>query len=60
MENNKEKELIFELGSMSTYELKVKSEYIKIALIPTGSIERHGPNMSLETDTAIAYGLSEK
>ena len=52
--------MIFELGSMSTYELKVKSEYIKIALIPTGSIERHGPNMSLETDTAIAYGLSEK
>ena len=27
----------------------------EVALIPVGATEQHGPNMTLETDTAVAY-----
>jgi hypothetical protein len=30
----------------------------EVALIPVGATEQHGPNMSLETDTAVAYQLA--
>jgi creatinine amidohydrolase len=30
----------------------------EVALIPVGATEQHGPNMSLETDTAVAYRLA--
>lgn len=30
----------------------------EVALIPVGATEQHGPNLSLETDTAIAYQLA--
>lgn len=29
-----------------------------VALIPVGATEQHGPNMTLETDTAVAYQLA--
>ena len=57
---DKKQDFIITLGSMSTYEFEEKLKDIKIALIPTGSTEQHGPNMALETDTSIAYGLSIK
>ena len=47
-----------ELGTMSTYEFEEKLEEVELVLIPTGSIEQHGPNMALETDTTIAHSLS--
>lgn len=30
----------------------------EVALVPVGATEQHGPNMSLETDTAVAYRLA--
>ncbi len=30
----------------------------EVALIPAGATEQHGPNLTLETDTAIAYQLA--
>lgn len=30
----------------------------KVVLIPVGATEQHGPNMTLETDTAVAYQLA--
>jgi creatinine amidohydrolase len=30
----------------------------EVVLIPVGATEQHGPNMSLETDTAVAYQLA--
>lgn len=30
----------------------------EVAIIPVGATEQHGPNLTLETDTAIAYQLS--
>lgn len=30
----------------------------EVAIIPVGATEQHGPNMALETDTAIAYQLA--
>ncbi len=30
----------------------------EVALIPVGATEQHGPNMTLETDTAVAYQLA--
>jgi creatinine amidohydrolase len=32
----------------------------RVAIIPTGSIEQHGPHLALQTDTAIASGLAER
>jgi hypothetical protein len=30
----------------------------EVALVPVGATEQHGPNMSLETDTVVAYQLA--
>ncbi len=30
----------------------------EVALLPVGATEQHGPNMTLETDTAVAYRLA--
>jgi creatinine amidohydrolase len=30
----------------------------EVALVPVGAAEQHGPNMTLETDTAVAYKLA--
>lgn len=32
----------------------------QVAILPTGSIEQHGPHLALQTDTAIASGLAER
>lgn len=32
----------------------------RLAIIPTGSCEQHGPNMTLETDSAICYAIAER
>ena len=32
----------------------------RVALIPVGATERHGPNMTLETGTAVAYQLAPR
>ena len=50
----------FILTRMSWPEVRSALETVRLAIIPTGSCEQHGPNMTLETDTAICYALAER
>lgn len=50
----------FILTHMSWPEVRSALETVRLAIIPTGSCEQHGPNMTLETDTAICYALAER
>jgi creatinine amidohydrolase len=45
---------------MTWLEVEEALKTVKLAIIPTGSCEQHGPNMTLETDAAIAYALAER
>ena len=45
------------LSEMSCPELSEYKEDIELALIPTGSHEQHGPNMTFATDTDRAYEI---
>ncbi len=47
------------LWDLSWPELAEKLREIKVALIPVGSTEQHGPNMTFETDTARAYEFAK-
>lgn len=51
---------IFILTRMSWPEVRSALETVRLVIIPTGSCEQHGPNMTLETDTAICYALAER
>lgn len=48
------------LARMTWPEVRAALETVRLAIVPTGSCEQHGPNMTLETDAAIAYALSER
>ncbi len=48
------------LAKLSWPEVEAALPEIEVALLPTGSVEQHGPNLGLETDTAIAEGLTLK
>lgn len=50
----------FVLTHMSWPEVRSALETVRLAIIPTGSCEQHGPNMTLETDAAICYALAER
>jgi len=50
----------FILTRMSWPEVRSALETVRLVIIPTGSCEQHGPNMTLETDTAICYALAER
>jgi creatinine amidohydrolase len=45
---------------MSSPEVEAALHAIRLAILPVGSCEQHGPNMTFETDTAIAQGLAEQ
>src|SRR3712207_6433533 len=47
-----------ELARMTSPEAGEALARAEVAIIPVGATEQHGPNLSLETDTAIAYRLS--
>ncbi len=49
----------FVLFDMSWPEVKQNLGKIKVAIIPTGSCEQHGPNGTFEVDTARAYEVSK-
>ena len=51
---------VFVLGHLSWPEVQTALETVRLAIIPTGSCEQHGPNMTLETDAAICYALAER
>jgi creatinine amidohydrolase len=46
------------LARMTSPEAGEALAQAEVAIIPVGATEQHGPNLALETDTAIAYGLS--
>ncbi len=46
------------LARMTSPEAAEAIASAEVALIPVGATEQHGPNMTLETDTAVAYQLS--
>lgn len=50
----------FILTQMTWPEVKEALKTVQLAIIPTGSCEQHGPNMTLETDAAICYALAER
>ncbi len=50
----------FILTRMSWQEVQSALETVRLAILPTGSCDQHGPNMTLETDTAICYALAER
>jgi creatinine amidohydrolase/Fe(II)-dependent formamide hydrolase-like protein len=45
---------------MSWPEVQSALETTRLVIIPTGSCEQHGPNMTLETDAAICHPLAER
>ena len=46
------------LAKMTSPEAAEALGKAEVALIPVGATEQHGPNMTLETDTAVAYRLA--
>jgi hypothetical protein len=45
------------LAKMTSPEAAEALAGAEVALIPVGATEQHGPNMTLETDTVVAYRL---
>ncbi|MBC7813586.1 MAG: creatininase family protein [Burkholderiales bacterium] len=50
----------FVIAQMSWPEVRDALSTVRLAIIPTGSCEQHGPNMTLETDAAICYAVAER
>lgn len=48
------------INNMTWPELKAEMEHIKVALVPVGSCEQHGPNTTFATDAARAAAYAEK
>ena len=46
------------LAKMTSPEAAEALAGAEVALIPVGATEQHGPNMTLETDTVVAYRLA--
>lgn len=50
----------FELAAMTWPELAEVRDQIRVALMPVGATEQHGPNMTFETDTRIAHEVARR
>lgn len=48
------------LAGMTSAEAEVALGSARLAILPTGSIEQHGPHLALETDTVIATNLAAR
>lgn len=48
------------ISKMTWPELEAELEHIKVALVPVGSCEQHGPNTTFATDAARATSYAEK
>ncbi len=44
----------------NSYEVKEKIEKSKVAILPIGAVEAHGPHLPLGTDNFLAERLSER
>ncbi len=49
-----------ELTQLTWPEVRAALPSVRLAVIPTGSTEQHGPHMTLETDTALAVEFARK
>jgi creatinine amidohydrolase len=49
-----------ELAELCWPEVKHVLRSVRLAVIPTGSTEQHGPHMTLETDTALAVEFARR
>lgn len=58
MSNNNHRR--FELETMTTTEARALLSGVKAALIPIGSTEQHGTNMTMNTDTRLAQAMCTK
>ena len=50
----------YEMSEMTSPEFRDAAKTIKLALIPVGATEQHGPNLALATDYAVAHRLSQR
>lgn len=48
------------LTEMTWPEVKARLPKVKLAILPTGSMEQHGPHLTFETDIAIATELARR
>ena len=48
------------MNRMTWPELAAELEHIKVALVPVGSCEQHGPNTTFATDAARAEAYAER
>ncbi|MGI5237905.1 creatininase family protein [Dactylosporangium sp. CA-139066] len=51
---------MLELTSMTWPDVRAALPSVKLAIVPIGSTEQHGPHLSLETDAAVANGLAHR
>ena len=57
----KSKQKKFDLSHMSWPEVQARLQAgLRVAIIPVGSFEQHGPHLPLRTDFALAYGRAER
>jgi creatinine amidohydrolase len=50
----------YEMSEMTSPEFCEAAKTVKLALIPVGATEQHGPNLALATDYAVAHRLSQR
>jgi len=50
----------YEMSEMTSPEFREVAKTIKLALIPVGATEQHGPNLALATDYVVAHRLSQR
>ena len=50
----------YELSEMTSHEFAQASPKIRLALVPVGATEQHGPNLGLGTDYVIAHRLCQR
>lgn len=49
-----------ELARLTSIEAGEAIDIAKLALVPVGSLEQHGPHLTLDTDMAVAQALAER
>lgn len=50
----------YEMSAMTSTEFARAAATIRLALLPVGATEQHGPNLALATDYVIAHRLAQK
>jgi len=50
----------YELSEMTSVEFAAAREKIRVALVPVGATEQHGPNLAMGTDFVIAHRMCQR